>query len=90
MRLLTAVSLVRVQLGEPYGLLVKRLRRRPFTAKAWVRLPYRSPFKTVVGGWSSTVAPVVRTLADWVGVVGLPHVHRVVIYVLKAESIYDV
>ena len=42
MRLLTAVSLVRVQQGEffkIYGSLVKRLRHRPFTAVTRVRFP---------------------------------------------------
>ena len=54
MRLLTAVSLVRVQQGEFFfsrdlvknkhqGPLVKRLRHRPFTAVTWVRIPYGSP-----------------------------------------------
>ena len=54
MRLLTAVSLVRVQQGELSehevryvkvipGSMVKRLRHRPFTAVTWVRFPYGSP-----------------------------------------------
>ena len=51
MRLLTAVSLVRVQLGEgsfermkemEEGSVVKRLRHRPFTAVTRVRFPSES------------------------------------------------
>ena len=45
MRLLAAVSLVRVQQGELFipGSMVKRLRHRPFTAGSGVRIPHRSP-----------------------------------------------
>ena len=46
MRLLTAVSLVRVQQGEFFmeilGSMVKRLRHRPFTAVTRVRFPSES------------------------------------------------
>ena len=44
MRLLTAVSLVRVQQGEFFipGSMVKRLRHRPFTAVTRVRFPLES------------------------------------------------
>ena len=45
MRLLTAVSLVRVQQGEfkiKYGSMVKRLRHRPFTAVTGVQIPLES------------------------------------------------
>ena len=46
MRLLTAVSLVRVQQGEffieTFGSMVKRLRHRPFTAVTGVQIPLES------------------------------------------------
>ena len=46
MRLLTAVSLVRVQQGEFFmeisGSMVKRLRHRPFTAVTGVQIPLES------------------------------------------------
>ena len=44
MRLLTAVSLVRVQQGELFipGSMVKRLRHRPFTAVTGVQIPLES------------------------------------------------
>lgn len=41
-RFIPGRSLVQIRLPLP-GPLVKRLRHRPFTAKAWVRFPYGSP-----------------------------------------------
>ena len=69
MRLLTAVSLVRVQQGELvlnniniHGSMVKRLRHRPFTAVTRVRVPYGSPH----GGIAQLVerSPHTREVTD--------------------------
>ena len=43
------------------GPLVKRLRRRPLTAKAWVRFPYGSPARSTLFRVCFFFAPVTRT-----------------------------
>ena len=43
------------------GLLVKRLRRRPLTAKTWVRFPYGSPIKKRTLFWVFAFLLVTRT-----------------------------
>ena len=63
MRLLTAVSLVRVQQGEFFipGSMVKRLRHRPFTAVTGVQIPLES-LPTMFGVYDADVAQLAEQL----------------------------
>lgn len=44
-----------------YGLLVKRLRRRPFKAESWVQIPYRLP----IGVWWNSRHASLRNWCLW-------------------------